>query len=135
MTEPSIVRARRQQARTAPPWLASVTRSTDPAPLSVAGETVDVAFVVLAAHEIRLPEDRRQFFAELTRCLRPGARVVLVEHLRNPANFLVFGPQFVHFYSRRTWLDLARGAGLTAVHQTRITPFVGVFAFEKPGPA
>jgi SAM-dependent methyltransferase len=133
MTEPSIARARRYQARTAPAWLTSQTRPARPTALPLEDASADVAFVILSAHEIRDPADRRAFFAELARALPPGGRVILVEHLRDPANFLVFGPQFVHFYSARTWLDLARGAGLNVLHRSRITPFIGVFVFQKPG--
>lgn len=131
MTEASIARARRYQAHRSPE-LAAITRSVSPAALPVEAGCIDAAFAILAAHEIRQPEDRVRFFAELARCLCAGGRVVVVEHLRNPANFLAFGPQFTHFYSRTVWLDLARDAGFTPVKESRITPFIGLFIFEKP---
>lgn len=135
MTEASIARARLYQAKTAPPWLAPMTRSTNVSVLPLADDEADAVFAILAAHEIREPADRAAFFAQVRRILRPGGRFVLLEHLRDGANFIAFGPQFVHFYSRRTWLDLGRGAGLKLIHKDRVTPFIGLFVFEKGGAA
>jgi SAM-dependent methyltransferase len=135
MTEPSIARARRYQERSRPAELAAITQSVSPDALPVEDDCIDAAFAILAAHEIRRPEDRVRFFSEIARVLRVGGRLIVVEHLRNPANFLAFGPQFTHFYSRAVWLDLARGAGFALVKESRITPFIGLFVFQKPGPA
>ena len=131
MTEPSIARARRYQERIAPPWLGPMTRRMTQATLPLANGSVDAVFAILALHEVRIGEDRRRLFSEIQRILRGGGHLILLEHLRDTANFLVFGPQFVHFYSRGTWLNLAREARLTLVHEARITPFVGLFVFEK----
>jgi SAM-dependent methyltransferase len=131
MTEPSIARAQRYQERIAPAWLGQMTTRVTPEALPLGDESIDVGFAILAAHEVRIAEDRRKIFTEISRVLAIGGRFILVEHLRNTANFAVFGPQFVHFYSRRTWLTLAKGAGLNLIHEDRITPFIGLFAFEK----
>lgn len=131
MTEASIARARLYQAKTAPAWLAPMTRSTRVSALPLKDDEADAVFAILAAHEIREPADRAAFFAQVRRVLRPGGRFILLEHLRDPANFIAFGPQFVHFYSRRTWVDLGRGADLDLVHEERVTPFIGLFVFEK----
>lgn len=131
MTEASIARARKYQARTAPSWLMETTQATRVGKLPLIDGEVDALFVILAAHEIREPADRVSFFGELKRILRPGGRMLLLEHLRDAANFVAFGPQFVHFYPRGVWLELARGAGLSIVHEERITPFIGLFVLEK----
>ncbi len=132
MTEPSIARARRYQERIAPAWLSQMTARVTPDSLTFADGSIDAAFAILAAHEVRIAEDRRKLFIEIARILSIGGRFILVEHLRNAANFLVFGPQFVHFYSRSTWLNVAQSAGLTLIQEDRITPFIGLFVFEKP---
>lgn len=133
MTEPSIARARRYQDQTAPPWLKSQTQPIAATSLPLSENSIDTLFAILALHEVRQPQDRTRLFAEIARVLRPTGRLLLVEHLRNPANFLAFGPQFVHFYSRRLWLNLAQHANLNLIHESRITPFIGLFVFEKPG--
>jgi ubiquinone/menaquinone biosynthesis C-methylase UbiE len=91
---------------------------------------LDAVFLIFAAHEIRTPALRLQLFQELQRVLKPGGRALVVEHLRDLANFLAFGPGFFHFHPRREWLRLAREAGLTSRREFRFTPFVGVFLFE-----
>ena len=66
--------------------------------------TVDVAMLVLSAHELRSDEARSALFAELRRVLGPAGRVVVAEHMRDWANFLAYGPAVLRFYSRRTWI-------------------------------
>jgi SAM-dependent methyltransferase len=122
-TEPSIARARRRY----PPRAG--TRPATCEHLPVEDGWADLLVGFFAIHEIRSARDRRAFFVEARRCCAPGARFVLVEHLRDAANFAAFGPGFLHFFSRRTWLAAAEGPfRLTA--EFSITPFVRVFAFE-----
>ncbi len=83
--------------------------------------------MIFAAHEIRGPEVRLAFFRELRRILDPGGRIVLVEHLRDLANFLVFGPGFWHFLPEKEWLRLGRESRLVLHRSFRVTPFVRVF--------
>jgi SAM-dependent methyltransferase len=124
MDEPSIARARR-----AHPATGSVPGRFDALPL--ADGSVDTVFLLLAAHEIRRPESRRRFFAEVRRVLAPGGQVVLAEHVRDGWNFLAFGPGFVHFHARRTWLAAARDAGFERAGEGRVTPFVRTFTFRR----
>ncbi len=135
MTEPSIARARRYQQSRRPADITAITRSVPPAALPVDDACIDAAFAVLAAHEVRRPDERLRLFVEIARALRPGGRLIVVEHLRNAPNFLAFGPQFMHFYSRATWLGVARAAGFAIVRESRITPFLGLFVFEKKLPS
>lgn len=95
-----------------------------------AGST-DAIFLIFAAHEIRRAESRAQFFKELARILKPTGRIVLVEHLRDWRNFVAFGPGFLHFLSRKTWLQAAGEANLSLAKEFSITPFVRVFVFER----
>jgi SAM-dependent methyltransferase len=125
MTEPAIVRARARMPAPVPALPAT------PGALPLADGTLDTVFLIFAAHEIRDPALRERFFGELRRVLAAGGQVLLVEHVRDLANFAVFGPGFWHFLPRAEWLRLAAGAGLRVAAARRITPFVRVWVFEK----
>ncbi|KPI30890.1 Methyltransferase type 11 [Actinobacteria bacterium OV450] len=124
-TEGSIRRARRR----VPPRPGTLTGT--PSRLPVATASRDTVFAVFAAHELRLAPDREALFAEMTRTLRPGGRLVLVEHLRDRANTAVFGPGAWHFMPRREWLRLADGEGLHSVAETRIANLVTALVFRR----
>ncbi len=123
MSEPSIRRARD---------LAGLPAVGQPhEPLPVPDAQFDTIFLVFTAHEFRDPGDRARFFREVARVLEPGGHVVLVEHLRDWANFFAFGPGFLHFFSRRVWERAAHAAALTTVRQAKVTAFVHVFLLQK----
>jgi SAM-dependent methyltransferase len=124
MTEPAVTRARQQTA-----GVASTTVQPDSLP--VEDGWADVAVVMLAAHEIRDDRKRERFFAELCRVVSPDGRVVVVEHLRDLAAALAFGPGIFHFFPRGEWLRLGRGVGLKVERERRITPFVRVFVYRR----
>ena len=123
MTEPSIERARHIAAAPA----ASADWRALPAP----DQEFDAAFLIFAAHELRHHEARVQLFREVARVLRPGGELVLVEHSRDWANFLAFGPGFLHFFSERTWQNAANAAGLPIRLHRSLTPFVHVFVLRR----
>src|SRR5438034_711536 len=75
-----------------PPAPSTLTSRHDAWP--VPADSTDVVLALLAIHELRTEAERSAWFAESRRCLRKGGRVVLVEHVRDVANFLVFGPGF-----------------------------------------
>jgi SAM-dependent methyltransferase len=95
MTEPSIARAREMSG---PDRLQAASWRYLPAD----DEVFDTIFLLFMAHEFRHAEARLLFFREIARVLAPYGRVVIVEHLRDLANFLAFGPGFFHFQSRQT---------------------------------
>lgn len=127
-TEASIGRARAAVA----PYPGTVAVRPTALPLPTAG--TDQVFVLLAAHEIRDPAQRVAFLRELGRVLAPGGRAVVVEHLRDPANFAAYTVGFLHFYARATWLGAFRAAGLQLVCELKITPFVSAFLLQNPLP-
>jgi hypothetical protein len=125
MTAPSLLRAR---ART--PGRKPAT-PCGPCALALADGACDAIVVAFTAHEIRDTEARATFFEELRRALRPGGRVLIIEHLRDLANALVFGPGCLHFVARREWLRLASRAELDVACEARITPWVMALALER----
>lgn len=127
MTEPSIVRARRQgslrERRRA--------EAADYRRLPLPTGTIDAAMLLLSAHELRSDEARAALFTELRRVLGPGGRVVVAEHLRDWANFLAYGPGVLHFHSRRTWVRCFARHRFDVHHEFSITPFVRIFVLRR----
>jgi hypothetical protein len=126
VTEPSIKRARRTV--TGAPRALRVNYASLPE-----GDcALDAAFLIFAAHELRLRQARSRFFRELFRTLRPAGTMLLLEHLRDLPNTLAFGFGALHFLSRGEWLRAAGGAGFELEREFSITPFVRVFLFRRP---
>jgi SAM-dependent methyltransferase len=119
MTEPAVARAKQAKGDSG----ASATVSA----IAVDDGWADLVVVTLAAHEVRDAVAREQLFRELRRITAPTGRVILIEHLRNPAAFLAFGPGLFHFLPRREWLRLCDRIGLKIESERDITPFVHVF--------
>jgi hypothetical protein len=126
MTEASIRRARAMF----PPTPGTLSSRYDAWP--AAAESTDVVFGLLAIHELRSEAERSAWFAESRRCLCKGGRLVLVEHMRDAANFLAFGPGFLHFHSPASWRRCWESAGFRSVDEFRLTPFVRIFVLIAP---
>lgn len=124
-TEISIARA-----RTYKPALLE-NQSIKPANWLLKEASVTAVFGILAIHEIRNQDEKVAFFAEAYRVLDEGGKFILVEHLRNGANFLAYGPGFLHFFSERIWNDAFVKAGFRPESRFYITPFVKVFVLTK----
>jgi ubiquinone/menaquinone biosynthesis C-methylase UbiE len=125
MTEPSIIRAR------------SIRRSdknaswADFRALPGEDKSFDTVFAMFVLHEIRDNGDRAKCLREVARCLSDDGRLVIVEHLRDLANSVAFGPGFLHFLPRSTWLEACASAGFTVEREASLTPFVRVFVTAK----
>jgi SAM-dependent methyltransferase len=123
MTEPAVTRARQQKADVA----AIVVQ---PESLPIEDGWAELVVVTLAAHEIRDGQKRERFFQELRRIASQEGRVVVVEHLRDLAAALAFGPGIFHFFPRGEWLRLGSRVSLEVERERRITPFVRVFVYR-----
>ena len=95
----------------------------------------DKIFNIFSAHEIRNDDERTVFFRELYRVLKPGGKIFVTEHLRDPANFLAYNFGFFHFHSRDAWLKNFRSAGLRVSKEIKTTPFITTYILEKNGTA
>lgn len=126
-TEVSIKRARRAY----PAFNGTVQISTAAIPLP--DNYTDVVFLIFAAHEIRDKAGRDQFFGELNRVLKPGGKVVLLEHLRDVPNFMAYNLGFFHFMSRAAWLSTFATTGFNIACETKFTPFITNFVLSKNG--
>lgn len=123
MTEPSIRKARRVDG--------AADEHADFRRLPLESGTIDVATLLLSAHELRSEQARSALFTELRRVLGPGGRVVVAEHLRDWANVLAFGPGALHFHSRRTWALCFSRHRFDIHREFSITPFVRVFVLRR----
>ncbi len=119
--EPSIVRAQKFFPSQRDPIANSL--SNWPVP----NESVDLVLVAFAAHEVRDHEKRVVLFKEMRRILNGNGHVILVEHLRDAANFLAYGIGAFHFLSSTDWIRCTEEAELVVQSQSKITPFVRVF--------
>ncbi len=124
MTEPSIQRARLR----CPPADGTLPAPHDAWP--TASSSADVVIGMLAVHELRLCDERAAWFAEAARTIRADGRVVVVEHVRDLANVIAFGPGALHFHTERAWRRSWERAQLRLQDELRITPWVRVFVLK-----
>jgi SAM-dependent methyltransferase len=125
MPEPSIARARREAQAT----LASVKAEFRRLPLETA--SADLLTVIFVAHELRRAASKEAFFREAWRVIRPGGRLLLVEHLRDGWNLAAFGPGAFHFFPRHEWLRVAGATGFQLGEEFSRTVFVRAFVFRR----
>jgi hypothetical protein len=120
-TEISIRRARAAN----PPEPGTLALSTTAPVFGIA--PFDRVLLLLAAHEIRDHAERVGFFRALRRSLAPDGAILVVEHLRDPANLLAYHLGAWHFHSAPEWLATFRDAGLNVSDQRRLNPFITLF--------
>jgi hypothetical protein len=123
--EPSIARARRLVPLD--PGTVAVGLGALPLPEG----SVDLLLLLMAAHEVRDAAARARWLATLSLSLRPGGRLIVVEHLRDLPNALAFHVGVLHFFSRRAWHRTFAEAGLTRVFEGQATPWLALFVLER----
>lgn len=128
-TEISIRRARKVY----PPYPGTVPVATTQLPLPE--QSVDLVWLVFAAHEIRNADERQQFFKELFRALKSNGQIIVVEHLRDRVNFLAYNIGFLHFYPASVWRNDFAAAGFTISTKRKKTPFITIYTLSKNGMA
>lgn len=120
-TEPAIVRARKVSITY--PNTQQITTSKIP----IKDQSVDLVFLLSAAHEIRCNKEKEVFLAECRRICKPEGKIIMVEHLRDVPNLLAFSVGFTHFFSRKTWKKALKNAGFSKIEEVKFTPFMSVF--------
>ncbi len=126
-TEPSIRRARKAY----PSWPGTLIVKTQSLPMK--DKSVQLVFIVLAAHEIRNRRERIQSFSELSRILTDQGKICVTEHLRDFLNCFAYTIGAFHFHSRNTWMNTFRSAGLVVKEEIKSTPFITTFILQKNG--
>jgi len=126
-TEISIKRARKAYL----PYEGTLQINT--VAISLLNDYADNILLVFSAHEIRNKSERDNFFAELKRILKPGGKIILVEHLRDIPNFMAYNFGSFHFISVASWYSTFKTAGLRIYSEEKITPFITKFILEDNG--
>lgn len=124
-TEVSIKRARKAY----PSSIDSLPVQTNYLPLEQ--NSIDMVFLLFAAHEIRDDKERTEFFRELSRIVKKEAPIYVVEHLCDWRNFLAYSIGCFHFHSKKTWIATFRAAELHLENTRYINPFVTLFTLYK----
>jgi len=123
-TEPAIVRARKVTIE----YPNTQQIKTNKIPLD--NNTVDLIFLLSAAHEIRSNKEKVIFLKECHRVCKTSGKVILVEHLRDLPNFLAFSIGFAHFFSKNTWNSVFKKAGFSNCIEHKFTPFMSIFNYK-----
>jgi hypothetical protein len=105
----------------------------DPTQLPVIERSQDVIFGVTAVHELMTHEKRVQFFQEAHRVLRAEGKMILIEQMRTPLNFLFFNIGAFHFLTPAEWRRCIVEADLDVVAQKKMTPFGDLWVIQKRG--
>jgi SAM-dependent methyltransferase len=124
-TEVSIARARKAYT----PYPGTKRITTNEVPLEA--ESADLILNIFAAHEIRDKTERIEYFRQLKKQLKRDGHCVVVEHLRDPINFLAYNIGFLHFFSYRQWQSDFNAAGMVVASVIKITPLVSIFILTK----
>lgn len=120
-TESSIRRARKLFPL--PKEVLSISTSEIPLPDGDA----DLILGFLSLHELRDETERTRFLREAKRTLAASGSIMIIEHLRDLPNFLAYSIGFLHFHSRRTWLEAFTKADLKISDEQCLTPFIRIF--------
>lgn len=126
-TAASIRRARKRQT-----GLACTVGAN---PLPVEDGEIDLAVAFMSAHEIRETDERVALFRDIRRCLSPKGTVIVVEHVRDLANFVAYNIGFLHFLPLREWHATFRAAGFEIQREVKHTPFVTTFVLRQMDPS
>jgi len=120
-TEPAIIRARKVSL--VYPNTQQIISNTIP----LKDNSVDLIFLLSAAHEIRSQNEKIQFLKECHRVCKSNATVIMIEHLRDFPNFVAFSVGFTHFFSKKTWRNAFKDASFTTFTEQKFTPFMSIF--------
>lgn len=107
------------------------TKSISTTAIPVQPASIDFIFALLAVHEIRNSNERIEFFKKLTESIAYNGKIIVLEHLRDLANFIPYSIGFFHFFSKNQWKKVFNSAGLIVDTEIKITPFLSAFILCK----
>jgi len=124
-TEPAIIRARKVSL------VYPNTKFIKSSEITLEDNSIDIIFLLSAAHEIRSNEEKIKFLKECHRVCKPNGTVIMIEHLCDLPNFFAFSVGVTHFFSLKTWKNTYHTAGFSSIREKKFTPFMSIF-FCKP---
>jgi len=95
-----------------------------------ASEPFDLALFFFAAHEVRDLTNRQSLFQSAAHWVRPGGKAVVVEHLRDGWNGMIYGFGAWHFLPHADWLRTFEGIWKLDQEQT-CTRWIRIFTLRK----
>jgi ubiquinone/menaquinone biosynthesis C-methylase UbiE len=120
-TEPAIIRARKVSL--VYPNTQQIISNNIP----LKDNSVDLIFLLSAAHEIRSQAEKIQFLKECHRVCKSTSNVIMIEHLRDFPNFAAFTIGFTHFFSKKIWEKAFKEAGYSKFTEQKFTAFMSIF--------
>ncbi|CAM4253156.1 class I SAM-dependent methyltransferase [Zobellia nedashkovskayae] len=120
-TEPAIIRARKVSL--VYPNTEQIISNAIP----LKDNSVDLIFLLSAAHEIRSQNEKIRFLKECHRVCKSSANIIMIEHLRDFPNFIAFSVGFTHFFSKKTWRNAFKEAGFKTFKERKFTPYMSIF--------
>ena len=106
-------------------------REGKPNKLPIPHNWADVIYCSYSLHELQNNTDRQAVFGEFARILKPNGKLLIAEHGRDWANFLVFGIGALSFVSPKTWAKHIKKAGLDITHHERWRGLVHLWVAER----
>lgn len=100
-----------------------------------AGQTYDLIVFAQSAHEIRDSLQRHAMFAAARAAVGETGSVVVVEHVRDLANVIAFGPGSAHFQTAAVWRASFVAGGLRTVDHSTVTGLVHCWVLSPGAPA
>ena len=120
-TEPAIIRARKVSL------VYPNTEQINSNSIPLKDNSVDLIFLLSAAHEIRSQNEKIRFLKECHRVCKSSANIIMIEHLRDFPNFIAFSVGFTHFFSKKTWSYAFKEAGFKTFKEQKFTPYMSIF--------
>jgi SAM-dependent methyltransferase len=89
--------------------------------------SVDTVVLLFGIHEIGNGQNAANLLLELGRVVRSAGSIVIVEHLRDIPNAVVYGPAVLHFGSGRHWKRVIANSSLHIRSSERVAGLISVF--------
>jgi hypothetical protein len=83
-----------------------------------------------AAHEIRNEDERVRFLSGIRELAGTNGRLLVMEHLRDLPNSLVYHLGVYHFYPESTWSRNFKDAGWHVEKKIKINPFIHLYVLS-----